>query len=119
MALAAADAVVPTQKHPELMAPVCATVSPCDSPYRAHWKGREVDSPWGVKATLNQGHMGTDGLKLQFPYLSGGSTPRGPLLCHPEVLEKNGGEEVGGTGSLGFVDANDCLWSGEAMRPCC
>ena len=32
------------------------------------------------------------------------------------VVEGEGGE---GTGSLEFVDANYCLWSGPAMRSCC
>ena len=27
-------------------------------------------------------------------------------------------EEVGGTGSLGLVDANYCIWNGWAMRSC-
>ena len=32
-----------------------------------------------------------------------------------------GGQEEwdGWTGSLGCVDANYCIWSGEAMRSCC
>ena len=29
------------------------------------------------------------------------------------------GEGVGWTGNLWLIDANDCLWNGEAMRSCC
>ena len=29
------------------------------------------------------------------------------------------GEGVGWTGSLGLIDANYCMWSGEVMRSCC
>ena len=29
------------------------------------------------------------------------------------------GEGMGQTGSLRLIDANDCLWNGEAMRSCC
>ena len=29
------------------------------------------------------------------------------------------GEGLGGTGSLGLMDADYCLWNGEAMRSCC
>ena len=29
------------------------------------------------------------------------------------------GEGVGWTGNLGLIDADDCLWNGEAMRSCC
>ena len=28
-------------------------------------------------------------------------------------------EERGGTGSLGLIDANYCIWNGQAMRSCC
>ena len=28
-------------------------------------------------------------------------------------------EEVGWTGSLGLVNANYCIWNGQAMRSCC
>ena len=29
------------------------------------------------------------------------------------------GEGVGWTGNLGFINANYCLWNGEAVRSCC
>lgn len=52
MALATADAVVPTHKHLELTALVCANVSTCDSIQgRLDWRGRWY--PLGGKATLN------------------------------------------------------------------
>ena len=35
------------------------------------------------------------------------------------VVAEGEGEGVGWTGSLGFIDANYCIWSGEAMRSCC
>lgn len=38
---------------------------------------------------------------------------------HKLVVAKGEGEEVGGTGSLGLVDANYCTRSGYVMRSCC
>ena len=35
------------------------------------------------------------------------------------VVAKGEGEGVGGTGNLGVIDANYCLWSGYAMSSCC
>ena len=35
------------------------------------------------------------------------------------VVAKGDGEEVGGNGNLGLIDANYCLWNGLAMRSCC
>ena len=35
------------------------------------------------------------------------------------VVAKGEGEGVGWTGRLGLVDANYCIWSGQAMRSCC
>ena len=35
------------------------------------------------------------------------------------VVAKREREGVGWTGSLGLVDANYSIWSGEAMRSCC
>ena len=35
------------------------------------------------------------------------------------VVVKGEGEGVGPFGSLGLIDANDCLWNGLAMRSCC
>ena len=35
------------------------------------------------------------------------------------VVAKREGEGVAWTGSLGFIDANYCLWNGLAMRSCC
>ena len=34
------------------------------------------------------------------------------------VVAKGEGEGVGWTGNMGLVDANYCIWSGEAMRSC-
>ena len=34
-------------------------------------------------------------------------------------VAKGEGKGVGGTGSLGFIDANYCLRNGKAMRSCC
>ena len=31
---------------------------------------------------------------------------------------QGGGEAVGWTGNLGIIDANYCLWNGQAMRSC-
>ena len=35
------------------------------------------------------------------------------------VVAKEEEEGVGWTESLGFTDANSCLWNGLAMRSCC
>ena len=35
------------------------------------------------------------------------------------VVAKGEGGGVGWMGSLGFIDANYCLWSGLATRSCC
>ena len=35
------------------------------------------------------------------------------------VVAKGEGEELGGTGILGLIDANYCTWSGQAVRSCC
>ncbi len=35
------------------------------------------------------------------------------------IVAKGEGEGVRGTGSLGFRDADYCLWNGLAMRSCC
>ena len=35
------------------------------------------------------------------------------------AVAKEEGEGIGWTGSLGLIDANYCIWSGEAMRSCC
>ena len=35
------------------------------------------------------------------------------------VVAKGEGEGGGGTGSLGPIDANSCLWSGQARGACC
>ena len=35
------------------------------------------------------------------------------------VVAKGEGEGVGGTGSLGLVEANDSILRGQAMRSCC
>ena len=35
------------------------------------------------------------------------------------VVAKGEGERVGWMGSLGLIDADDCLWNGLAMRSCC
>ena len=35
------------------------------------------------------------------------------------VVAKGEGEGVGWTVSLGLVDANYCIWSGQAMGSCC
>ena len=35
------------------------------------------------------------------------------------MVDKGEVEEVGRTGNLGLVDANNCIWSGSAMRSCC
>ena len=35
------------------------------------------------------------------------------------VVAKEEGEGVGQTGTLGLIDANYCIWSGEAMRSYC
>ena len=34
------------------------------------------------------------------------------------VVAKGEGERVGWTGNLGLIDADYCIWSGEAMRSC-
>ena len=34
------------------------------------------------------------------------------------VAAKREGEGMGGTGNLGLIDANSCLWDGLAMRSC-
>ena len=34
------------------------------------------------------------------------------------VVAKREGEGVGWTGCLGLIDANYCIWSGQAMRSC-
>ena len=35
------------------------------------------------------------------------------------VVAKREGEEVGGTGNLGLIDANYSFWNGEEMGFCC
>ena len=35
------------------------------------------------------------------------------------VVAKGEGKGVGWIRSLGFIDANHCLWNGLAMRSCC
>jgi len=35
------------------------------------------------------------------------------------VVAKGDGEGVEWTGNLGLIDANYCLWNGEAVRSCC
>ena len=35
------------------------------------------------------------------------------------VVAKGEGEGLGGTGNLGLIDTNYCLWNGLAMRSCC
>ena len=35
------------------------------------------------------------------------------------VVAKREGEGVGGTGNLGLIDANYCLWNVLAVRYCC
>ena len=34
------------------------------------------------------------------------------------MVAKEEGEGVGWTGNLGLIDANYCLWNGQAMRSC-
>ena len=33
--------------------------------------------------------------------------------------EGEGGGGGGGSGNLGLIDANNCIWNGQAMRSCC
>ena len=35
------------------------------------------------------------------------------------VVVKGEGKGVGWIGNLGLIDANYCLWNGQAMRSCC
>mgnify|MGYP007008973174 FL=1 len=35
------------------------------------------------------------------------------------VVAKGEGEGVGWIGSLGLIDADNCLWNGQAMGSCC
>ena len=35
------------------------------------------------------------------------------------VVAKGEGDGVRWTGNLGLIDANYCLWNGQAMRSCC
>ena len=35
------------------------------------------------------------------------------------VVAKGEREGVGWTGSLGLIDENYCIWSGQAMKSCC
>ena len=43
------------------------------------------------------------------------------LMDMENILMVAKGEEegVGRTGNLGLIDANYCLWNGQAMRSCC
>ena len=40
-------------------------------------------------------------------------------LENRHVVAKTEGEGMGWTGNLGLIDANYCLWNGQAMRSCC
>ena len=47
------------------------------------------------------------------------STEKKQTHGHGEQTVVAKGEGVGGTGGLGLVGANYCIWRGSAMRLCC
>ena len=48
------------------------------------------------------------------------STEKKIMVLENRLVVAKGEEEgVGGIGSLGLIDINNCLWNGLAMRSCC
>ena len=43
---------------------------------------------------------------------------KGSLICRTDSGLPGGGRGVGWSESLGLVDENSCIWSGQAMRSC-